>query len=185
VVQVNASGVVQIDGPPVLGFVYTNNLSKYGNYGITGQPDTDRANTAIKRLPAGIGDHPQRDRRWAGRSYPAGKQFPFHRTVRDAVRLFCRRRLRLIAGSPWRSAGTDGQDLGAPLGGVAASSDASRVTRSSHDSRDSHDARSPLLSGASRGPRASRCPGSGDEIVPVARSIGFLPSRRGSPLRRP
>src|SRR4051794_20299784 len=36
VVQGKASGIVQIDGPPVLGFVYTNNLSKYGSYGFSG-----------------------------------------------------------------------------------------------------------------------------------------------------
>ncbi len=36
IVQVNALGSIQIDGPPVLQFVYTNNLSKHGSYGIAG-----------------------------------------------------------------------------------------------------------------------------------------------------
>jgi hypothetical protein len=117
VVQVNASGIVQIDGPPVLGFVYTNNISKYGNYGISGTghgsgnsaigaflPGSDITRNVIAGAPAA--------------SYPAGNSFPSAAQFETQFISFTGGDYRLVATSPWRGAATDGQDLGAPLGAV-------------------------------------------------------------------
>ena len=111
------SGVVQIDGPPVLGFVYTNNLSTSGAYGIAGTgrspgnssisaflPGSDITRNVIAGAPAA--------------SYPADNSFPSAAQFATQFVSFGGGDYRLIMSSPWRGAGTDGQDLGAPLGAV-------------------------------------------------------------------
>ena len=117
VVQGHASGIVQIDGPPVLGFVFTNNLSTYGSYGIAGTghgsgnsaigaylPGSDITRNVLAGAPSA--------------SYPAGNSFPSAAQFATQFVSFEGGDYRLIASSPWRGAGTDGQDLGAPLGTV-------------------------------------------------------------------
>jgi hypothetical protein len=117
VIQGKASGIVQIDGPPVLEFVYTNNLSQYGSYGIAGTghgsgnsaiaaflPGADITRNVIAGGPAG--------------NYPGGNSFPTAAQFQAQFVAFAAGDYRLIDGSPWRSAGTDGQDLGAPMGSV-------------------------------------------------------------------
>jgi hypothetical protein len=51
-------------------------------------------------------------------SYPAGNSFPSAAQFETQFMSFTGGDYRLTASSPWRAAGTDGQDLGAPLGGV-------------------------------------------------------------------
>jgi hypothetical protein len=113
IVQVNAMGIVQIDGPPVLGFVYTNNLSTYGTYGIAGTghgsgnsaigaflPGSDISRNVIAGGPAA--------------NYPPNNSFPSPAQFQTQFMSYLGFDYRLIASSPWRSAGTDGMDLGAP-----------------------------------------------------------------------
>src|SRR4029078_4377114 len=40
ILQDNASGIIQADGPPILGFSFTNNVTLHGAYGVIG---TDHA----------------------------------------------------------------------------------------------------------------------------------------------
>ncbi|MGH9141759.1 MAG: hypothetical protein ACRD2I_11560 [Vicinamibacterales bacterium] len=117
IVQVNASGVVQIDGPPVLGFVYTNNLSKSGAHGIAG---TARAsgNSAITAYLPGSDINRNVMAGAPAASYPPGNSFPSVAQFEAQFVSFASGDYRLIMSSPWRVAGTDGQDLGAPLGAV-------------------------------------------------------------------
>ena len=113
IVQVNAMGIVQIDGPPVLGFVFTNNLSTYGTYGIAGTghgsgnsaigaflPGSDISRNVIAGGPAA--------------NYPPNNSFPSPAQFQTQFMSYLGFDYRLIASSPWRSAGTDGMDLGAP-----------------------------------------------------------------------
>jgi hypothetical protein len=113
IVQVNALGIVQIDGPPVLSFVYTNNLSKYGSYGITGTgrgsgnsaigaylPGADISRNVIAGAPAA--------------NYPVDNSFPSPAQFETQFMSFAGFDYRLISSSPWRGAGSDGMDLGAP-----------------------------------------------------------------------
>jgi Right handed beta helix region len=115
VIQAHALGIVQIDGPPVLGFVYTNNLSKYGSYGISGTGHGSGFSAIAAFLPGSeitrnvIAGAPSA-------SYPAGNSFPSAAQFETQFMAFGDGDYRLIAGSPWRGAGSDGQDLGAPLG---------------------------------------------------------------------
>jgi hypothetical protein len=101
----------------VLGFVFTNNLSTYGSYGIAGTghgsgnsaigaylPGSDITRNVLAGAPSA--------------SYPAGNSFPSAAQFETQFVSFTGGDYRLIASSPWRGAGTDGQDLGAPLGTV-------------------------------------------------------------------
>jgi hypothetical protein len=105
--------LVPIDGPPVLGFVYTNNLSTYGTYGIAGTghgsgnsaigaflPGSDISRNVIAGGPAA--------------NYPPNNSFPSPAQFQTQFMSYLGSDYRLIASSPWRSAGTDGMDLGAP-----------------------------------------------------------------------
>jgi hypothetical protein len=115
VIQANALGIVQIDGPPVLGFVYTNNLSKSGSYGISGTGHGSGftaigaflpASEITRNVIAGA----------ASANYPAGNSCPSVAQFETQFIAFGDGDYRLIANSPWRGAGSDGQDLGAALG---------------------------------------------------------------------
>jgi hypothetical protein len=112
IIQANAPGIVQVDGPPILGFTFTNNIAEHGTYGFIG---TDRApgNDTIRTFfPAGLiarnviadGD--------AAR-YPAGNWFPSGNEFRAQFQGFDGGNFRLVVNSNWRKAGTDGTDLGA------------------------------------------------------------------------
>jgi hypothetical protein len=113
IVQVNAMGIVQIDGPPVLGFVYTNNLSTYGTYGIAGTGHGSGNSAIGAYLP---GSDISRNVIAGGppANYPAGNSFPSPAQFQTQFMSYLGFDYRLVASSPWRGAGTDGMDLGAP-----------------------------------------------------------------------
>jgi hypothetical protein len=117
VMLVNASGVVQIDGPPVLGFVFTNNLTKSGNYGIAGTGHGS-GNSAIAAFLPGADITRNVIAGAQAAVYPGGNSFPTVAQFEVQFVSFASGDYRLASGSAWRGAGTDGQDLGAPLGGV-------------------------------------------------------------------
>jgi hypothetical protein len=117
IVQVNASGIVQIDGPPVLGFVYTNNLSKYGRYGFSGTGHGSGSSAIDAYLP---GSNITRNviAGASASSYPPGNSFPSAAQFEAQFVSFGGADYHLVEASPWRGAGTDGLDLGAPFGAV-------------------------------------------------------------------
>lgn len=114
IVQDHASGIVQLDGPPVLGFTFTNNLAKHNAYGIIGTSHGVGADSIAAYLPAsaitqnvlagGVGSR-----------YPSGNSFPTVPQFEAQFVSYSGGDYRLVAGSPWRGAGIDGGDLGAPL----------------------------------------------------------------------
>jgi hypothetical protein len=113
IVQVNALGVVQIDGPPVLQFVYTNNLSKYGSYGFAGS-GRGSGNSAISAYLPGSNITRNVIAGAPAASYPADNSFPSPAQFETQFVSFTGWDYRLVPSSPWRGAGTDGLDLGAP-----------------------------------------------------------------------
>jgi hypothetical protein len=115
VAQVNALGLVQIDGPPVLGFVFTNNLAKGGKYGIAGT-GMGSGNSAIGGYLPGADITRNVMAGLAAGQYPGGNSFPTAAQFEAQFVSFGGADYRLVSASPWRGAGTDGQDLGAPLG---------------------------------------------------------------------
>jgi hypothetical protein len=114
VLQDHALGIVQIDGPPVLEFVFTNNLAKHNNYGFIGTNHAVGADSISAFFPASdisrnvlAGATPAR--------YPAGNSFPSVAQFEGQFVAYTAGDYRLSAASPWRLAGSDGLDLGAPL----------------------------------------------------------------------
>ena len=116
VIQEHASGILIVEGPPILGFVFTNNLVRHNEYGVFGSNHTPGNDTIRAFFPAStftsnvIADG-------QSRLYPAGNSFPTSAEFRQQFVSYDTADYRLAPASPWRRAGSDGTDLGA--GGVA------------------------------------------------------------------
>jgi hypothetical protein len=114
IIQDHASGIIQVEGPPVLGFVFTNNLVRHNAYGIIGQDRAPGSDTISAYFPASL---------IAGnviadadpRRYPGGNRFPSSAEFRSQFVHYDTGDFRLIPASPWNTGGTDGVRLGADL----------------------------------------------------------------------
>jgi hypothetical protein len=119
-IQEHAYGILTAGGPPILGFVFTNNVARHNAYGIKGDDRGSGIDTIQAYFPASIftsnvfADAPPR-------SYPGGNLFPSSAEFRRQFVSYDAKDYRLVPASPWRGAGTDGLDLGAN-GGTAARS---------------------------------------------------------------
>jgi PKD domain-containing protein len=111
---------INLSGSPLIGdLILTNNLFQRGSYGIFGDASSEgttslnaycAAWTVVKNTIAGA----------TASRYPADNFFP---TVADWQAQFvdyANQDFHLTAASPYRSAGTDGRDLGADVDGVLA-----------------------------------------------------------------
>ena len=112
IISEHGSGLVQVDGAPVLGFSFTNNVGKHNAFGIIGSGrgiclDTIRSFFPGSNIVSNVlaGGSPDR--------YPNGNLLPNVRQFEEQFESFASSDFRLRAGSPWRGAGTDGRDLGA------------------------------------------------------------------------
>jgi hypothetical protein len=112
IIQSNASGVIQADGPPILNFTFTNNLAQAGAYGIIGTDHGPGNDTISTYFPASLiagnvlagAD---------GSRFPSRNQYP---SVGDFTKQFVSYDsgdYRLGPSSAWHRAGTDGTDIGA------------------------------------------------------------------------
>jgi hypothetical protein len=118
VIQDDAYGILTVDGPPVLGFVFTNNVARQNAYGMIGTNHAPGRDTISAFFP---GSH------IAGNAladadpgnYPAGNRFPSSAEFRAQFVSYTGGDYRLTASSAWHGAGTDGRDLGASLEGSA------------------------------------------------------------------
>ena len=112
IIQDHASGVIQLDGPPVLGFQFTNNLARHNAYGIIGTNHAPGNDTIGVYLPAAtITSNVIADA--DASKYPSGNQCPSSAQFRAQFVDYDGGDYHLIASSPWRSAATDGSALGA------------------------------------------------------------------------
>jgi len=116
----NDSYVVIVQGPAVSGFVFTNNLSRHNTYGIQGQNYASGTSTLNAYFPGYVF---KKNVLAGGKasSYPSGNYFP---TVTDFNATFVSlstNNYALAPGSPYIGAGTDGNDIGAPIGTVTSS----------------------------------------------------------------
>ena len=114
IIQDHAGGILQADGGPVLGFVFTNNLIRQGAYGIKGADsapgnDTIRAYFPASKITANVIAEAD-----AGR-YPPGNYFPSLAQFKSQFVSFADGDYRLVTTSPWLRAGTDGAPLGASV----------------------------------------------------------------------
>ena len=112
--QDHASGIVNLDGPPVLGFVYSNNLAKHNTYGFIGTDHGIGNDSIAAFLPGAI---VSRNVLAGGKdnAYPATNSFPSTAQFESQFVSYAGGDYRLTPGSAWRNAGTDGRDLGVLL----------------------------------------------------------------------
>jgi hypothetical protein len=117
IVQEHAYGIAQVEGPPVPGFAFTNNLARHNAYGIIGASHAPGTDSIAAFFPAAdvsgnvIADGP------ASR-YPRGNRFPSSPEFRAEFVSYESGDYRLKPTSAWRSAGTDGQPPGADLSSI-------------------------------------------------------------------
>jgi hypothetical protein len=112
ILQDHASGIVQVDGPPILQFVFTNNLVRHSAYGMIGTGHAPGGPTIAAFFPGA---------RIAGnaiaegnpRQYPDGNSFPSFADFQKQFVAYGGGDFRLTPSSVWRGAGTDGLDIGA------------------------------------------------------------------------
>jgi Right handed beta helix region len=115
IVQERAQGLVLVDGPQVLGFSFTNNVGRHNAYGIIGTDHGPGNDTISAFFPGSqivanvIADaDPAR--------YPRGNWYPRTAEFQAQFVSFGSGDYRLVTASPWRGAGSDGQDLGVVAG---------------------------------------------------------------------
>jgi len=116
VISDHGSGIVSMDGPPVLGFRFTNNLMKHNAYGFHGSGRGIGNDSIAAYLPGAIVSRNV----MAGGSatqYPPDNSFPTPAQFESQFVSYAGGDYRLIPDSPWRGAGADGEDLGAVFGG--------------------------------------------------------------------
>jgi hypothetical protein len=112
IVTSTGSGVIQIGGPPISGFVFTNNVARHNSYGIIGSGLAPGFSTIDALLPGAI----IRRNALAGGDpsiYPADNLFPSGASFDDHFRDPLHGDFSLKPGTDWANAGTDGLDLGA------------------------------------------------------------------------
>jgi hypothetical protein len=114
IIQRASAGIVSIAGGRTDGFVFTNNVTGHGLYGIIGA-DRGVGNDSIGAyLPGAVisGNVIAGANR---RAYPPDNQFPTVEEFQREFVGFAAGDYRLRAESRWRAAGTDGRDLGANI----------------------------------------------------------------------
>jgi hypothetical protein len=121
IISPDGAGVVAVEGPPIHGFVFTNNIARHNRYGILGA-DYGIGLPAIRHyFPDGVvtrnvlagGDE---------RSYPRPNEFPTVAQFEAQFADYAGGHFALKPGSEWVRAATDGEGLGADtrkLGSIA------------------------------------------------------------------
>jgi hypothetical protein len=118
VISDHGYGVVTMDGAPILGFTFTNNLVKHNSYGFIGS-DHGVGNDSIAAFLPGSTIARNVIAGGAAGRYPGDNSFPTPAQFETQFASYGGGNYQLIENSPWRGAGADGQDLGALLGGAS------------------------------------------------------------------
>jgi hypothetical protein len=112
IIQENAYGILQVGGPPVLGFVFTNNITRHNAYGFKGDNRAPGLDSIRAFFPAyTISSNVIAD--GEPRLHPGGNMFPSTAEFRRQFVSYESGDYRLAAGSRWRGRAADGLDLGA------------------------------------------------------------------------
>lgn len=134
----NASGIIQVEGPAILGFVFTNNVTRRGAYGMIGADHAPGNDTIRAFFPAALVTRNVIAEAEA-HLYPAGNLFPSMSEFKAQFVSYDEGNYQLVARSPWKGAATDGLELGATT-----------------PSRDERDPRNPNDSARPRGASGQR-----------------------------
>lgn len=122
IVADNGGGLLQLDGPPIVGFVFTNNVGRHNEYGIIGSARAPGLESIQAFLPEALITHNVLAGGQAS-YYPPGNFFPSVAQFESHFTNYSGGDYTLKPGTDWENAGTDGRDLGAIFdrrGGVAA-----------------------------------------------------------------
>jgi hypothetical protein len=116
IVSPDGGGVVAVEGPPVRGFVFTNNLARHNKYGIHGA-GLGVGNPAIQHFfPGGVVTRNV----FAGDAnpgnYPNGNEFPGLERFEQQFVDYARGNFALRPASRWTRSASDGGALGADTG---------------------------------------------------------------------
>ena len=118
IISTTGAGVVSASGPPISGFVFTNNVARHNSYGIFGN-GYGYGNAAINHyFPNAV----IRSNVLAGGKssmYPAGNLFPTTLVFEAHFVNYAGGNYALMPGTDWAAAATDVGDLGAGLLAVA------------------------------------------------------------------
>ena len=104
-------GIVTMDGPPVLGFTFTNNLAKHNLYGFIGTGRGIGADSISAFLPGSVISRNVIAGGTESR-YPGDNSYPSVAQFESQFAGYAAADYRLVASSPWHGAATDGRDLG-------------------------------------------------------------------------
>lgn len=113
IISPDAAGIITADGPPIRGFVFTNNVARHNRYGILGTGKGVGIDAIKTFFPESVitknvfADNVERY------VYPPGNEFPSASEFEAQFVDYSRGNFALKPGSKWRRAGSDGQDLGA------------------------------------------------------------------------
>jgi hypothetical protein len=112
IVSPSGSGVVNADGEPVTGFVFTNNVARHNTYGIIGGGQGMGRDTLDYYFPGSL---IARNVLAGGKAsrYPSGNLFPTEAQFQAHFVNYAGGDFTLVPGTDWERAGTDGLDLGA------------------------------------------------------------------------
>ena len=112
IVSEGGGGVIQVDGPPVEGFVLTNNIARHNSYGIIGNGNAPGAGTIRAFFPTAV---ITRNVLAGGTAseYPSGNLFPSVAQFESHFVDYRSGNFALRPGTDWAGKGTDGADLGA------------------------------------------------------------------------
>ena len=112
IIATDGGGVLQLDGPPISGFVFTNNVARHNAYGIIGTARAPGMDSIRAFLPDAVITHNV----LAGGDpslYPPGNHFPSVAQFEWHFADYPNHYFALKPGTDWANAGTDGRDLGA------------------------------------------------------------------------
>ena len=113
IISKQGQAILQVDGPPITGFVFTNNVAQHNEYGIVGTSQAPGIDTIATYFPGGVitrnafGGMPQ------AFVYPAGNELPSEAEFEAHFVDYAGGNYALRPGTDWARAGTDGLDLGA------------------------------------------------------------------------
>jgi hypothetical protein len=117
VIQPHAFGLIQVEGPPVQGFVFRSNLTQHSAYGIIGRDHGPGRDTISFYFPGSTIE----GNVIAGadaRRYPGGNEFPSLEEMQAQFVAFASGDYRLAPNSRLRRANKGGADIGADLSKV-------------------------------------------------------------------
>ena len=115
IISPDGAGVISVDGPPIDGFVFTNNVARHNLYGIIGANHSPGMNTVPVFFPTGVITRNVFAGNLDGYDYPPGNEFPSVDDFEAHFVDYARGNFRLKPGTDWAGAGTDGKDLGAHI----------------------------------------------------------------------